>query len=68
MAKMWENQSPKYCAYLDGVELAAVPTVGGVLGVVEDWLLPALVRSDVAVLELGWWLDEARAFDHGEDV
>ena len=42
--------------------------VGSVLGAVEDWLLLAFVCLDVAVLKLGWWLDEARAFDHGEDV
>jgi len=64
---MWENRSRKCCAYLNGVELAAVPAVGSVLGAVEDRLLPASVRSDVTVLKLGW-LDEARAFDHGEDV
>ena len=64
---MWENRNRKCFAYLDGVELAAVPAVGGVLGAVEDRLLPASVRSDVTVLML-WWLDEAWAFDHREDV
>ena len=65
---MWENRNRKCFAYLDGVELAAVPAVGCVLGAVQDRLLLASVRSDVAVLKLCWWLDEARAFDHGEDV
>ena len=63
-----KNGSPKCCAYLDGVELATVAAVGSVLGAVEDWLLLAFVRSDVAVLKLGWRFDEARTFDHGEDV
>lgn len=65
--KMWENRNRECFAYLDGVELAAVPAVGGALGAVEDRLLPASVRPDEAVLML-WWLDETRAFDHGEDV
>ena len=34
-----------------------MPTVGSVLGAVEDWLLLAFVRFDQAVLWLGWWLD-----------
>lgn len=49
---------------LDGVELAAVPAVGSVLGAVQDRLLPSLVSSDMIFLELGWRLDEARALDH----
>ena len=68
MTKIVGNRCLNLCAYLDGVELAAMPAVGCVLGAVQDRLLLAFVRSDVAVLMLCWWFDKARAFDHGEDV
>ena len=50
--------------YLDCVELAAVATVGRVVGAVKDGLLLAPVGPQVGIWLRRHWLDEAGALDH----